>query len=539
MTTDAATRQLALSAILCRGLVVALALCLFDCMAPTAFAFTQIRATKEASQQHRSAPEQARQTNDVAASFIDIQTQQVRFVVDAQSQKIMVQVAVSFRLPQTETDLPSSKGQALFDLVPSVHRYRIGLSGAWVNGDFPTCRIDRRTWRTLPYALELGKQYTLQTEYELTPSNTPRCRFECSVVPSGSTRRLISAVQFFRAQDIAQSGKRSSPPADGVDFLMAVMDYDPSTYRTDGRTFYERYLPSSLESDQFSLTIDVDLRDSGVPSIARPHRIMANGQVQETTRGWRAKYPATSTCSSVFFHLVPDDRYYFSSSTATIAQQEIPVTVYSTRAAGQQFHDGTKERPREYLELLGAEIGFYPHRAFVAHLFPRSGGMEYSGATSCDPGALKHEVMHSWFGRGAHPADGNAGWIDEAITYWWVDRGSPTTNPPPKINEMLRPTPRALARPGEYQRMTPSAAYRQGGKFIGLVASAFKQHDVDIKAVLIDFVEQHLHSTYSNEQFLEHLRTSAPPGVDLQPAIDALVFGKKPSNVSTDFEQAD
>ncbi|GAB5405168.1 MAG: hypothetical protein Aurels2KO_33990 [Aureliella sp.] len=351
-------------------------------------------------------------------------------------------------------------------------------------------------------------------------------------MPRGSTRRLIPAVQFFLEQSIAPHAARTSQPADGVDFLMAVMDYDTTTYRTDGRTFLERYLPSSLESDQFAMTIHVDLSN-----VARPHRVIANGQPIQTSRGWRVDYPPTSTCSSIYFHLLPVDRYFFSTSTATVADRSVPVSVYSTRAAGRPFHDSIKDRPREYLETLGSEIGFYPHQSFVAHVYPRSGGMEYSGATSCDPSALKHEVMHSWFGRGAHPADGNAGWIDEAITYWWVDRRSPITSPPQRLSDLQQRPARPLATPGEYRRMTPSAAYRQGGRFIGHVASEFKMHDVDMKQVLVDFLGRYSHGIYTNDQFLDHLRASSPAGFDIQPAIDTLVLGKSLNATPTKPDQ--
>jgi hypothetical protein len=47
--------------------------------------------------------------------------------------------------------------------------------------------------------------------------------------------------------------------------------------------------------------------------------------------------------------------------------------------------------------------------------------MEYCGATMTDPGALGHELTHSWFARGVMPANGNTGWIDEAVASWRDD----------------------------------------------------------------------------------------------------------------------
>jgi hypothetical protein len=44
--------------------------------------------------------------------------------------------------------------------------------------------------------------------------------------------------------------------------------------------------------------------------------------------------------------------------------------------------------------------------------------MEYEGATLSSPAALKHEMAHSWWGRGVAPVSEHHGWIDEAVALW-------------------------------------------------------------------------------------------------------------------------
>lgn len=462
---------------------------------------------------------QTTQANEsTISSFIDIQSYTVSFDVDFQQQAIGVHVSIRFSLPEP--------GKALFDLKPATTRFRIGTSGAWINSDLPSVEIQRRQWRTLPHLFEANTLYMLEAEYELTPANTPRCRFECSIDPRGSTRRLLPATQFMLGDTFVNSDAPRSRQTDGVDFLMAVMDYDVNTYRTEGRTFLERYIPMSLESDQFPLAIHVTLPKSNQPDATRTHRVMANGTVDTTQTGFSVTYSKHSTCSSVYFHLVPIDRYYLSESIISVHDKNVPVAVYSMQSAGESFHAKVKDKASKYVKQFGKEIGFYPHDAYVAHLYPRSGGMEYSGATSCNPGSLAHEVMHSWWGRGAKPVDGNAGWIDEAVTVWWVDSGGRLSTPPPSLGSHSRRSSRPLAVPGEYRRMTSALAYSQGSRFISYVASHFQAHGVAFKPVLVKFLRKYMHATYTTEQFLDHLQSHCPAELDLQPAIDFYVYGK-------------
>ncbi|GAB5405167.1 MAG: hypothetical protein Aurels2KO_33980 [Aureliella sp.] len=83
--------------------------------------------------------------SELPASFMDVQSQEVRLTVDTLKQNLSVQVNVLFRLPPEQSTERNSIAQPLFDLVPAVRRYRVGQSGAWIDGDFPTRRVDRLT----------------------------------------------------------------------------------------------------------------------------------------------------------------------------------------------------------------------------------------------------------------------------------------------------------------------------------------------------------------------------------------------------------
>ena len=84
---------------------------------------------------------------------------------------------------------------------------------------------------------------------------------------------------------------------------------------------------------------------------------------------------------------------------------------------------------------LEQTYGPYPHEALLIYCTGNiSGGMEYAGATMTSLEALGHEITHSWFARGVMPANGNAGWIDEAIARW-RDRGYPRAPPRPSARQ--------------------------------------------------------------------------------------------------------
>ncbi len=282
---------------------------------------------------------------------------------------------------------------------------------------------------------------------------------------------------------------------------MAVMDYDRQTYRTDGRTFLERYIPASVESDQHSLRISVTMDGTDAP-----HRLLSNGRVD----GMQVVFPDYTTCSSAYFHLIPESRYFVSATSVTPSGVTIPVKVYSTVAAGGEFHNKAVANVRKSFAEIVDEMGFYPNESFLVHLYPRSGGMEYTGATSCAPSALRHEIFHSWFGRGVRPFDGNSGWIDEAVTSWWVDQRSALDAAAIPKNPSYRRGLQQLATGNSWKRMTPTGSYRQGAAFIRYVATEYHNHGADLKPILLDFAKQNMHEPITTKEFLDYLIEKTP-----------------------------
>ena len=98
------------------------------------------------------------------------------------------------------------------------------------------------------------------------------------------------------------------------------------------------------------------------------------------------------------------------------------------------------------------------------------GGMEYCGATMSSMRALGHELFHSYFARGVMPANGNAGWIDEAMAVF-RDRGYPSASEPPSGSSVN------LGGYSLYRRTTTYSAYTLGADLIGHMNHLFSSRE--------------------------------------------------------------
>ena len=111
------------------------------------------------------------------------------------------------------------------------------------------------------------------------------------------------------------------------------------------------------------------------------------------------------------------------------------------------------------LHDLESAFGPFPHGS-VTDLArgTRPRAMEYAGAAATHIGALRHELDHSNFARSIMPANGNAGWIDEAIATWGDSGYLPSEKEPENGVNMGARSP--------YDRTTSRASYRVGSRFL-------------------------------------------------------------------------
>ena len=223
----------------------------------------------------------------------------------------------------------------------------------------------------------------------------------------------------------------------------------------DERRFLERYLPANFEFDQVKMTFNISYKGNTLPQ-----QLYTNGTVTKTAAGYKVVYPSYYTSSSIFFHTVPQGAVdEISYSLKSIDGREIPVVIYVSKSMfsnNASTLNRFKNSTTEIFHELEKDYGAFMHPSIVVYN-AGMGGMEYCGATMTDFSALGHELFHSYFARGVMPANGNAGWLDEALASW-RDSGY-------QIAPSLSGTSRMSNRP-YYTRTTDKAAYSFGDRFM-------------------------------------------------------------------------
>lgn len=259
------------------------------------------------------------------------------------------------------------------------------------------------------------------------------------------------------------------------------------------RQFLEQYLPTNLQFDAYPITIDLQL-----PNVPAQHRVMTNGTVATIADNhWRISFPQHFNCSSVYFHLVPTERFDFKSFDFNSQDgRVIPVTVYKSSNRNLDL-DQWRQVVEEELSRLENIFGPWLHDQVLVYL-EGYGGMEYNGATRSSPTRhiVLHELAHSYYARGVMPHTGNSGWLDEAVATW-VHEGRMSTSSLPR-------KPISLAGFSPYRRWTSKKSYDYGSSLI-----AFLNHDLDnlggMTPMLRDFAQTNAHGIFTSRDFQQAL----------------------------------
>lgn len=235
----------------------------------------------------------------------------------------------------------------------------------------------------------------------------------------------------------------------GVQCLFEMSD------RGSHKGFLDSYLPSNFEYDHIAMSMQIALEGAG-----SAHRIISNGEVVELADNrWGIEYPKEYTSSSILFHLAPEELYdTFHTEHESASGDVIPILIYAPRMhvefeiiRMQDYGDAAIAA----LVELEEQFGPFPHRRLIVNARgPGVGGMEYAGAMVSRIGSVVHELNHSYFARCITPANGDAGWMDEAIASWGDHGFESAAEPPAAGANMGRRSP--------YERTTSGHAYTVG-----------------------------------------------------------------------------
>ena len=288
----------------------------------------------------------------------------------------------------------------------------------------------------------------------------------------------------------------------------------------DDRSMDEQFFPTNLEYDQYPGSVTFEIRGTEAK-----HSVMTNGEVSEVDGKFVVTFPPYFNTASRYLNVINPTRFAITEGTYQGINGPIPITVYAPnnnlvdgenpallglkerlrpgpRNAAQQALTpaATVERGLEIAKAALAkhekDIGPYPHSRLLIRV-SGSGGMEYSGAIESDLSSIPHELHHQWFARSAQPANGNAGWIDEAVASWH-DNGYPTSKQPPYSPQKLSGFP-------PWHRITPEAAYTHGAKIMAYLDSVFATKG-GLRPVLAKFFEANKNGLFTTETFLAFVK---------------------------------
>lgn len=390
---------------------------------------------------------------------IDILSMHTKMVFDAESREATGEATMQF--------VTREKGRPLFDLVPQV------LSATL--DDQPIAQVlliqpDASTrMRSLSIEVEAGQTYTFKVSYKIN-----------------------NGVEY---------------ASDGIKIGFFMSDL-----AVGGREYWEAFGLAGLEYDQYPHHIDAE-----IVGTSKSYRMMTNGEVENMGRNqWSVDYPDYFTTSSLYFHIIDPTRFKIKSGTFAGINGEVPVTVY---AASESNASQGLANTLKVLKELEATYGAYAHASALAYITPDGGGMEYCGATITSLWALEHEFTHSWFARGVMPANGNSGWIDEAIASW-------RDNNYPRLNQ-VRSRGQLSGFP-EFQRHTVMPAYTHGANVIANLDAKFASVSGGMKPLLKQLFSEFQRSTITVEIFRDWLEEKT--GVDLDSLFNTHVFSRAVAN---------
>ncbi|MFK5955952.1 MAG: hypothetical protein QM477_05850 [Planctomycetota bacterium] len=306
-----------------------------------------------------------------------------------------------------------------------------------------------------------------------------------------------------------------SPHSDPIGWGDGRLDWDFFLSDLNPGRYLEMWFPSNLLFDKFKLDLDVQLKGTDTA-----HTFITNGvQTELAPLHWKVSYPDHFTSFSPLLVIVPSQDVKSGSATFKLNGEKMEIQVTCRNDAGYSVKEvlkQTESHMKEFNKAMGAWMHTGP---IVVYLWPGSRSMEYDGATTTAMGALRHELFHSWYGRGVKPVSQNDGWIDEAWDVYFSDDGRI-----PASRTKHEGKPFELCSSNPWNRTTSSDSYRAGSFFFSRVAGLIGEKNL-IKH-MASFYAQHALELVSTAQ-LESYLVEASGNEDIHQLFHRYVYGKE------------
>jgi hypothetical protein len=329
-----------------------------------------------------------------------------------------------------------------------------------------------------------------------TPSKETLVRVVNKIVPAG-THILKIELPLVEALAFTETGVKSA-------FWMGDL--------TD-RNYIEKYLPTNFVFDRVPMILRLDFK-----GVTTKQRIYTNGEVFMSTDGSNATvvFPEDFGIECPYFHTVPEGTYPEKKFVIhSIDGRELPAVVYINRDENVDHEEKMTRIMNNTIKIIAElenDYGPFPHASVTVYVNAPSGGMEYSGATITAESALGHELFHSYFARSVLPADGNSGWIDEALARW---RDNGYQSIPSLAGTSI------LAAHDYYTRSTDRMAYTFGERFFAL--QNYKMGG-KLKAFMRHMVETRSFDPITTEDLISEMNDYF--GTDVSADFQQYIYGK-------------
>lgn len=262
----------------------------------------------------------------------------------------------------------------------------------------------------------------------------------------------------------------------------------------EDRNYIEKYLPTNYIFDRVPMTFSVKFL--GAPN----QRIYTNGSViRVNAEEFKVVFEEGYNITCPYFHTSPEGSFIEKEFVFTsIDGRTLPGLIYIPldEVDPKTKLDRIEATTVRVLNELEEDYGPFPHKSITIYNNGDRGGMEYSGATITSESALAHELFHSYFARGVMPADGNSGWLDEALARW-RDRGYSRAS---SIDGTTK-----MANLGTYARHTDRAAYSFGERFMAYLDGKLN-HQGGLKPFLRHLVSTKIFDPMTTEDFISEMK---------------------------------
>ncbi|MGB0952689.1 MAG: hypothetical protein ACPG31_05665 [Planctomycetota bacterium] len=290
--------------------------------------------------------------------------------------------------------------------------------------------------------------------------------------------------------------KPQSPQAIDIGWGENTLDWDFFFSDLNNGRYLEMWFPANLLFDRHATDVEFSITGTDVA-----HSIVTNGASEELgPLHWKIQFPAHFTAFSAMLVVIPTERIERKESTFKLPNgDKVTMDIIVRDDAGVTLKQVGKQTASDIQEFHKS-MGPWPHGDKVTvFVWSGSRSMEYDGATTTAMGALRHELHHSWFGRGVKPQNQNAGWWDEAWTVYHSDGGFERVG----RDAGKEASPTHLVHSSIWNRTTPGTSYGKGAVLFGRVAKLIGHKDL-VKH-MSSFYTQNALQVATTEDLINHL----------------------------------